>query len=65
MSNTGYGDEMEAEPFESVDSQLRQVRRKLEQFAHYRAISGLSESEQSQYQKLCEQEGDLLSRLVR
>jgi hypothetical protein len=64
MSNAGYGGAMEAEPFESVDSQLRQVRRKLEQMAHYRAMSGLSEAEQSQYQCLCEEEGRLLSRLV-
>lgn len=52
---------MEAEPYESVTSQLRQVRRKLDQLAHYRAMNELSESDQLRYQRLCQQERDLLS----
>jgi hypothetical protein len=61
---------MEADPYpagphQSVDSQLRRVRRKLDQLAHYRASTGLSEADLLQYQSLCEQERDLLRQWVR
>jgi hypothetical protein len=55
---------MEAERYRSVDSQLRQVRRKLDQLAHDRSLNELSESDQLQYQRLCQQERDLLSQLI-
>jgi hypothetical protein len=56
---------MEADPYQSINSQLRQVRRKLDELAHYRAVGGLTKPEQAEYQSLCEQERDLLRQLVR
>jgi hypothetical protein len=52
---------MEAVPHDPLTGQLRQVRRKLDQLAHYRALNELSEPDQLQYQRLCQQERDLLS----
>jgi hypothetical protein len=55
---------MEAEPNDPVTGQLCQVRRKLDQLAHYRALNELSERDQLQYRRLCQQERDLLGQLV-